>query len=84
VPQNTHRSEFQITPENQANYLSLDLVHDQLALFDVVAERDIAAGDLTDLPARVGARVARVGLQFGEEPDSDLEAVRRVGYAVLI
>ena len=40
----------------------------------VEAERRDAVGDLADLPARMRARVARVGLQIGEGTDDDLEA----------
>ena len=43
----------------------------------VEAERRDAVGDLADLPARMRARVARVGLQLREGTNDDLEVVKR-------
>jgi hypothetical protein len=43
VPERPDRTEFRIAPEDQANGLSLDLVHDQLAVLDVISQWDIAA-----------------------------------------
>ena len=43
----------------------------------VEAERRDAVGDLAHLPARVGARVARIRLQMGEGPDDELEVDKR-------
>ena len=43
----------------------------------VEAERLDAVGDLVDLPARMRARVARVGLQLREGMNDDLQVVKR-------
>ena len=43
----------------------------------VEAECGDTVGDLTDLPVRVGPRIARVGPQLGQRTDDNLEVIKR-------